>query len=41
MCLERLRMLARGSLEGFCVCTHTMGVSVLSLHRESTHSPIT
>ena len=33
ICLERLRTLARGSLEGFCMYTHyLMGVSAPSLH---------
>ena len=41
MYLERLRTLAQGSLEGFCMyCTRTMGVSAPSLHtcRDSTNS---
>ena len=39
-CPERLRMRAFVSLEGFCICTRTMSVSVPSLHRESTDSLI-
>ena len=33
-------MLARGSLEGFCMHTHYVCVGAISLHRESTDSLI-